>query len=460
MKSSLFVSSALLATALAGPALAQAKPSPWSISEALGLPDDVTLSGSSRLRFESIDGQVRPGFNDSDTLVSLRTTLLAEYRAGPVRIGAEIYDSRAYGADSGTPISTNEVNTFEPVQAYVAVDLSEPVGPGSKATLQAGRFTLNLGSRRLVAADDYRNTTNGYTGLRGDLSWGEGWKATAIWVAPQVRRPDDFGGLLDNDFELDRESGDLVLWGGLVGRAKTIGEATLEGGFFHLEEQDAPGRPTRDRSLDSFSLRIVRDPAPGRWDFEIEVIGQGGELSASTAPAAPLLDVRAGFVHADLGFSFEGPWKARLSAEFDYASGDEPGGEFSRFDTLFGMRRADLAPAGLYNAIGRANIVTPGLRFEVAPTPRLDAFVAWRGLWLASEFDSFSTTGVRDPAGLSGRYAGQQVEGRLRYWLVPDALRFEANAVYLAKGRFLERAPNATGGGDSLYLSLNLTAYF
>jgi hypothetical protein len=38
----------------------------------------------------------------------------------------------------------------------------EAFGPGSKLGFQAGRFTLNLGSRRLVAADDYRNTTSGY----------------------------------------------------------------------------------------------------------------------------------------------------------------------------------------------------------------------------------------------------------------------------------------------------------
>ena len=28
---------------------------------------------------------------------------------------------------------------------------------------------MNLVSRRLVAADDYRNTTNGYTGMKADL---------------------------------------------------------------------------------------------------------------------------------------------------------------------------------------------------------------------------------------------------------------------------------------------------
>lgn len=65
----------------------------------------------------------------------------------------------------------------------------------------------------------------------------------------------------------------------------------------------------------------------------------------------------------------------RISAEFDFASGDRSGPGYQRFDTLFGMRRADLAPAGIYNAIGRANILTPGIRAEVALGKRLDGFV-------------------------------------------------------------------------------------
>src|SRR3546814_15575078 len=59
----------------------------------------------------------------------------------------------------------------------------------------------------------------------------------------------------------------------------------------------------------------------------------------------------------DAGYSFGGSWKPRLSLEFDRASGDRRGGRQGRFDTLFGMRRADLAPAGLYNALARTNIV-------------------------------------------------------------------------------------------------------
>lgn len=57
----------------ASPAMAQGKPSPWSVGEALNAPDNLTLSGSMRVRYEAIDGQARPGFNERDDLISLRT---------------------------------------------------------------------------------------------------------------------------------------------------------------------------------------------------------------------------------------------------------------------------------------------------------------------------------------------------------------------------------------------------
>ena len=75
------------------------------------------LSGSSRLRVETIAGQARADFNSDDTLVNLRTQLFLQYRKGAVEIGAELYDSRAWGADPGTPLTTGEINALEPVQA-------------------------------------------------------------------------------------------------------------------------------------------------------------------------------------------------------------------------------------------------------------------------------------------------------------------------------------------------------
>lgn len=420
----------------------------------------LQLSGSVRVRYEAIDGQARAGFDSKDALVNLRTQILADYGAGPVHLVAELFDSRAWGADPGTPLTTGEVNALEPVQAYIAADLGAFLGKGSKASMQAGRFTLNLGSRRLVAADDYRNTTNGYTGVRADISASGAIKASLIYVLPQMRLPDGAVALRDQKVALDRESFDAVLWGGLVSKGKAIGPASAELSYFHFGERDGAGRPTRDRSLDTVGGRIVADAKAGRLDYELEAFYQTGHISTSSAPGAPRQSVSASFVHAELGYTLPGGWQPHVSLELDRASGDKPGGRYGRFDTLFGMRRADLAPAGLYNAVGRANLLALGLRVEAVPSKRLDLFAAYRPLWLASATDSFSTTNVRDGSGRSGDFAGHQMEARLRYWLMPSRLRFEWNGLLLAKGRFLREAPNAPGGDWTKYTSFNLTASF
>ncbi len=409
-----------------------------------------------RLRYETVDGQVRPGFNASDDLLDLRTIVTATYKSGPIRVGAEIYDSRSWLANNGTPISTNEVNAAELVQAWAAVDIARPFGAGTSLSLQGGRFQLDLGSRRLVAADDYRNTTNGFTGVRADLGF-KGVKATFIYVLPQQRRPDDLASVLDNKVRFDHEGFDQVLWGGIVTRPRALGEARAELGFFHLGERDTPGRPTRDRSLNSIDARLIRDPKPHVIDYEIEGIYQSGEISTTTAAGAPRVNVSAWFVHADIGYTVPGAWTPHISAEFDAASGDSAGGKYTRFDSLFGMRRADLGPVGLYNVVARSNVLSPGVRIEAVPGKRIDLMISYRLLWLADRTDSFAGTGVRDASGRAGSFAGQQLDARVRAWIVPARLRFEVDGVWLAKGRFLTDAPNAPPSGDSKYLSLNLT---
>ncbi len=282
--------------------------------------------------------------------------------------------------------------------------------------------------------------------------------ATAIWVLPQLRLPEDGASLRDNSFALDREGTDSVLWGGLVsqpGRGLNA-EAT----YLRFVERDRPSRATRDRALNTLGLRVFRAPALGRVDFEVEPFYQWGSVSAGSGQGAATLSVSATFIHADIGYSFTHPLKPRLSLRFDRASGDAPGSTFSRFDTLFGMRRAEIAPSGLYNSVGRANLLSPGVRFELAPSRRSDLFVQYRPLWLASRTDTFPTTNLRDPGGGSGRFAGHQMEARLRHWLLVDALRFEANLLYLAKGRFLRDAPQVPQNGNTRYGSLNLTAFF
>lgn len=420
---------------------------------------NFTYSGSVRGRYEALSGQSRAGFKADDQFVSFRTIIDAEYDAGLLRFGAQLYDSRVYGADSNSAISTNEVNALEPTQLYVGLDLTEPFGKGSSFGAQAGRFMMNIGSRRLIAADDYRNTTSSNTGLRVDGRLGSGWSGGAWYVLPQLRLPDDIDSLLDNEISLDRESSKAVLWGAILTSPRKMLGGAVEAVYVKFRESDSPTRPTRDRNLDTWSLRWYRDATVGGWDYELESSLQDGRSRTGTGGAAPLRDVDASFWHARVGYTWQRAWKPRLALEYDWVSGDTGPDKIRRFDTLLGMRRGDFAPSGLYNQLGRANLSAPGLRAEFVPDARVDLMTTWKLLYLASRTDSFSTIGVRDASGNSGRYAGQQFDLRVRYWVVPKRLRFELDSVFLIKGRFLEEAPNARPG-DTRFYSLNLTYGF
>ena len=284
---------ALAAVVASSPAYAQAA-------------DGFDLSGTIRLRYEAIANQPRAGFRRDDDLVNLRTTLLARYTEGPLTLATELWDSRVYGQKAGTPVTTGEVNAFEFVQAYARYAL--PLSGGGSVAVQAGRFLLNIGSRRLVAADDYRNTTNGYTGLEAVFDT-PAVNATLVYVLPQQRRPDDAASIRNRKIVVDEEGFDQVLWGGTISRNHAIGDFAIEASYYHLGERDTRLRPTRDRSLDTYGGRVMRAPHAGKADIEIEAFRQTGEVSATAAPTAARLSVSAYFAHIDAGYTFRSAWQ-------------------------------------------------------------------------------------------------------------------------------------------------------
>lgn len=453
--------SLVAAAAVASPAAAQDKP--WTLHEAIGAPENLTLSGSVRARYESLDGQYRPAFGDtSDQGLALRSTLFAELDLSPVRIGGEIIDARVYLNDSGSPTGTGDVNALELIQAYVAVDADDVLVPGAEASLTAGRFTMDLGSRRLVGRSAYGNATNAFAGLRADWSADAYGEALLFYSYPLQKLPRDRNGILDNEIETDRQNDDLVFWGGMYTTPKFADGGKLELFGFRLEEEDSPRLATRNRRLNTVGARLVRSPSAGRFDYEFEGGWQTGEARNSTS-AADLIDrdVDAQYLHLEVGKTFEAAWSPRVSLEYDFASGDERAtdGEINRFDGLFGPRRPDFGPPGAYGPLGRSNFVSPGVRLEVAPNKRWDAMAFYRALYLDEASDSFASTGVRDATGRSGDFAGHQIEARARYWVVPKSTRLEFGFARLITGEFLENAPNATGG-EPLFGYVEVTQSF
>ncbi|WP_375289694.1 alginate export family protein [Qipengyuania sp.] len=425
--------------------------------------DDFTIEGSVRARYETYDNTFRSSGAESADLLTFRTIIEAEYDAGPVRVGGQLQDARAYWADNGTPLSTAEVNAFELVAGYVTVELGDALSTGSSSELTAGRFLLNLGSKRLAASPGFRNTANGFTGARFDWSNKDrGQDLTLFYTLPQQRLPFDRPSLLDNSVEWDREGDELQFWGGIFSSAISRSGTTLEAYVYGVDENDRSGKATKNRHLVTPGVRLFSKAATGKVDFELEGAWQSGTIRTSSAASAPSVDVSAYTVAAEVGYTFDSALKPRLSIVGDIASGDDPGStSFNGFDTLFGIRRGEWGPSSsLYGPLSRNNIRDLGVGLEVKPSKRFDAFVSARFVWLEEITDSFAKTGIKDASGQSGDYAGAQVEARVRYWVVPKRIQLDIGGAILAKGEFLRNAPNVINTDDTCYIYADINFNF
>jgi hypothetical protein len=459
LASTLVATAALAAAAL--PAAAQPA-RPGTLQAAIGDPDRLTLSGDVRARYEGVSDSFRARGSGSDQLFSLRTHLRADLELSSTATATvEVVDARGWGADSGSVLSSSEINTLDVLQAYVKLDTPDLFAEGAEASTRVGRFKLDFGSRRLVGYGGYPNVSPTFTGAVMD--WRNGpHQVSAFYTLPVVRLPGDQVSLRDNRHEWDEQSSDVRFWGAFYGRTGLPQGAALELFLFGLEEEDGR-QQTRDRDFITVGGRLHRAPRAGAWDFELE----GGLQTGTTRASAAVTDVRdldvsAHFLHAEVGYRFEGPWSPRVALEYDFGSGDaDPtDDEFNRFDSLFGPRGPDFGPTGLFGPVSRSNISSPGVRVEVTPSPRWDAFVFWRALWVDETADTFANTGVRDATGASGSFAGHQVELKTRHWLQPRVWRLEFTGAALFRGELLKDAPNASLGGDSLYGAIDLTRTF
>jgi hypothetical protein len=373
----------------------------------------------------------------------MRTLLSVELRGGPVVVGAELQDARAWVTDE-TPVNTTLINPIELLQAHVGVHGKGVLVEGDEVSLTAGRMTIDLANRRLVARNEYRNTINGFTGV--DLHWTSPDEdaVRAFVVVPVVRLPADADGLRANRVVFDQENLDVLFWAAHV-RSRPLGSAiTAEGYLLGLHERDGDTAASADRRLVTPGLRVLRPAAAGTFDGQLEVMGQIGRSRASVAPEDTVdLDHRAFSVHAALGYRWDAPWAPRVVLQHDYATGDASpdDGANNRFDPLFGARRFEFGPTSLYGAIARSNLNAPALRVEVSPSRKVDSFAAYRLVWLASARDAWTPAGLRDPSGSSGTFVGQQVEARVRWHLLPKNLSFDVGGASFLRGGFATEAP-------------------
>ncbi|MFP4519191.1 MAG: alginate export family protein [Oceanicaulis sp.] len=409
-----------------------------ALAAADGPASPFTFEASTRVRYETLSAPFRAGRTGSDQQLSWRTRASGEYAAGALTFGGEVFDSRAYLVDDGSALSSTMINTLDLLQAYVRVDLDA-------GELQAGRFVMNVGSRRLVGENSFRNFPNSFEGVRGAFTVTEGWRLDAFYTAPVQRKPGDRASLLDNEQAFDEGDWDTRFWAAHLTRDDMAPGVNGEVYLYGLNE---------DGGDDLYTLGARLSGGEGAADFDIEAMWQTGETGAGR-------DVAAAFVYADAGYTFEGAWSPRLSAQLVYASGDDDplDAEDNRFDPLYGLRRGALGQTGIFGPLDFENIIALGARLEARRGP-VEAHVLIQDVRLASGTDRWRRSGLRDGTGASGDRIGQVFDTRLSWWVEPDRWRLEAGTSILFKGEFATDAPGAPGGGDPVYSYVMLTRFF
>ena len=185
-----------------------------------------------------------------------------------------------------------------------------------------------------------------------------------------------------------------------------------------------------NRQYSTLGGRLVRTPLSGAVDLEIESVWQFGRTDSLTH--------KAHFQHGTIGYQFSTTWQPRMAFHYDFASGEEnPDDQQSgRFDTLFGARRFELNPTGIYGPFVRSNLHTPGLRMSANPNDDFRMSVFYRAFWLAESRDAWVGPMLQDPTGTAGRFLGNQVEIAATWQLLPS-LNAEIGYAHFYKGSFI-----------------------
>lgn len=365
-------------------------------------------------------------------VLAFRTRLQVHIRdlIDPIRFYVELQDSRSEWNEGSFVAAARHINHLDVKQAQIQLTSSRFLDSDLSTLLQIGRFTLDLGKRRLLARNRMRNTTNAFDGLHWWLGDNDHWSLHTFVSRPVLLKP----------VEMDTSDSRRHFWGGYFEiKKRRRFQADLY--YFGLHEDD---RTTTRRRLSTMGGRLYNAAGRNELDYEIESAWQLGSTQD--------LEHFAHFQHVEVGYTFGGEWNSRLSFHYDYASGDSDpeDNRLGRFDTLFGARRFELNPTGIYGPFFRSNLHTPGVRVALSPSSRLEVTAFYRAVWLAEARDVWLGSGLHDPSGNSGSFLGNHIESRA-HWKPHRYVDVELGYAHFFKGSYLDRVPGSPLNSDSDY---------
>ncbi len=401
---------------------------PRYLSAALNTPQWLDLGVTGRLRRQGFDYPFKADQKGSTWQWAHRSRFRASARWKAFRALLELQGSTSGQDAASDVVGVSTFNAGNVQQFFVALAMPNIWQTGIRSDLHVGRINLDIGSRRLVARSRFGNTSQAFDGIHWNLTHQSQWHIRAFFseiVLPS--KTTDRLGMFTN-------SGHLF-WG-LSYENHQVPLSRIHLYYFGTDEDAENGRVKRAHS--TFGLRLYQPPENGAPDFDGESVWQVGTYDGK--------DHFAYFQHLSLGYTFGLSWEPRIMVMYDYASGtDSPtGNESHTFDGLFGARRGEFTPTGLFGPFFRSNISSPGIRVILNPRRDLKLNLKFRAWYLAQSRDAWTNSGLQDPTGAAGNVLGQDVEVRVQWDPWPN-LSLDAGYDHFFKGSYISSQTGIPG---------------
>jgi hypothetical protein len=438
---------------------------------------DIGLDYRIRYEFRNNDFRRSNDVLDEPILLRTRGFIAIKDIFDPFRVTLEVEDARRNHSQFSRDFDTRDINYVEHIQAYAELYFKQtPLGQDDLGnvrpiSIKAGRLAFEKIDKRLLARNNYRNTTNNFQGVRATVGeQANDWEIDAFAFNPVQRFTE----------QLDQRNQSQKFYGIVADWRKWSEVITLQPYYFMLEQEgdkvkyDLNGREEAsnarkiDRTIHTAGLRAYGVMGKTGWDYDANYVQQWGHQGISLTNKAEIKHDAYGY-NAEIGYTFKHSWKPRLSAFYGLATGDKNATDqkSQRFERLFGFAR----PWSNTDTFEMSNIRTPKVRVEFEPKVsfisnlKIDAGYSWYSL--ESDTDTWGPAALKDSTGRSGDKVGEELDITARF-PINKFIYTSIGYTHFWAGDFTKRAskiasnandPTRRDDSDYLYLEVSVSAF-
>jgi hypothetical protein len=335
-------------------------------------------------------------------------------------------------------------NTFDLRQAYVEIgDIGK-----FPLILKAGRQTMEYGDERLIGRSTWNNFGRTFDAVK--LAYVQPtWRLDAFASSVVVIRRGEFdkSDLFDGN-EVDRQQifsglyfthetrfGLVDLYGLWLSQAN--GNNANTAGNLPDVKPKGDDRDAQHTSFGTYGGRLRGDPKKLHgFEWEVEGAYQNGEVRD--------LALSAFAIHGGLGYNLDRPWKLRLWAEYNFATGDEDRTDQSSqtFQNLFPSNHRFY---GYMDLFSWQNIHNPEVSFRLQPHKNVSVQLDYHGFWLATNEDAwYRNNGVTNVRPLNAKasnastFVGTEIDFTVT-WKVNKHLDLQTGYSHFFSGDYIRQ---------------------